>query len=93
MDITPATVHGVGTVHHMTTRDGQRFGVLVERDARSLFVFGPDDPDTPAQTIALAQDEADLLAELLHSRPTADRLADLERKIAAVTGQRWARTS
>ena len=89
MDITRTTVHGVGTVHHMTTRDGQRFGVLVEQEARSLFVFGADDPDTPAQTSALAQDEADLLAALLHSRPTADRLADLERKIAAVT---WAPT-
>lgn len=85
MDITRTTVPGVGTVHHLTTRDGQRFGVLIEQEARSLFVFGADDPDTPAQTIALAPDEADLLAELLHSRPTADRLADLERKIAAVT--------
>lgn len=85
MDINHTTVPGVGTVHHLTTRDGQRFGVLVEQGKRSLFVFGADDPDTPAQTIALAPDEADLLAELLHSRPTADRLADLERKIAAVT--------
>lgn len=86
MDINRTTVPGVGTVHHLTTRDGQRFGVLVGRETRTVFVFGAADPDTPAQTIALAQDEADLLAELLHSRPTADRLADLERRLAAVTG-------
>jgi TrkA domain protein len=87
MDITHSTVRGVGAVHHLTTRGGQRFGVLVEGDTRRLFVFGPDDDDTPAQTITLAQDEADLLADLLHSRPTADRLAALERKIAGVTHQ------
>ncbi|MBB4905058.1 hypothetical protein [Actinophytocola algeriensis] len=92
MDITRATVHGAGAVHHLTTRGGQRLGVLVETERRSLFVFGAEDPDAPAQTIALAQDEADLLADLLHSKPTADRLAELERKIAGATEGQWRRT-
>lgn len=88
MEVTSTTVHGVGTVHHLTTRGGQRFGVLAERETRSLLVFGAADPDTPAQTIALARDEADLLADLLHSRPTADRLAELERKVAGIVDER-----
>lgn len=87
MEITRNTVPGVGTIHHCTTRGGQRFGVLVEGDTRSVVTFGPADPDTPSQIIVLEQDESDLLAAILQSRPITDRLADLERRVAAVVGR------
>lgn len=86
METSRNTVPGVGTIHHFTTRGGQHLGVLVEADERSLLAYGSADPDTPSQVIVLEQDEADLLAEVLQSRPIPDRLADLERRVAAVVG-------
>ncbi|MDG4789105.1 hypothetical protein O7626_24765 [Micromonospora sp. WMMD1102] len=83
MDITRTTVPGVGVLHHFLTRGGQRFGVLLDHSGlRSLLLYGTDDPDVPAQRIALDHDEADQIAEVLHSTPMADRLASLERRLA-----------
>ncbi|MBF9133450.1 hypothetical protein I0C86_31495 [Plantactinospora sp. S1510] len=87
MDITRTTVPGVGVVHHFLTRGGQRFAVLVDHaDQRSLLLYGPDDPDVPAQRIGLEHDEADQIAEILHSSPVADRLANLERRLSDLIG-------
>lgn len=83
MDVTRTTVPGTGTVHHYVTRGGQQFGVLLDRtDRHRLLVYGSADFDVPAQTIVLEQDEADQLAELLHSKPIVDRVADLERRFS-----------
>lgn len=90
MEITRTTVPGAGTVHHVTTRDGERLGVLVERARRTLLTYDPThptDPDTPATAISLTPQEADAVANLLHSRPVPDRLADLERRVAALAGR------
>lgn len=87
MDFTYSSVMGIGTVHHVRTRGGQRFGVLVEQGRRSLLIYDADDDlDAPVQTIAMEQDEADKIAEILHSRPVPDRLADVERRLAELTG-------
>lgn len=83
MDITHTTVPGTGTLHHLVTRGGQRFGVLTTHGTRQLLVYEPgDNPDVPAQTIDLDADEADQIAGLLHTRPLADRVAALERIVA-----------
>lgn len=82
MKLTYATVPGAGLVHHVTTRGGQRFGVLVDgAKRRSLLVYAASDPDTPAQSIVMEPDEADQVAEILHSRPLLDRLAAVERRL------------
>ena len=87
MDITRTTVPGAGVVHHFLTRGGQRFGVLVDHAGRrALLHYGPGDPDVPDQRIALEHDEADQLAEILHSSSVADRLANLERRLSELTG-------
>jgi TrkA domain protein len=90
VDITRATVPGIGTVHHFHTRAGRRFGVLVDgRGRRSLLFYdaGPvEDPDEPVLRIVIEPDEADELAEVLHSRPMSDRLAEVERRLADLTG-------
>lgn len=88
MDFTYSTVTGIGTVHHARTRGGQKFGVLVERGGRrSLLIHdGHDDLDVPVQTIVMEQDEADKLAEILHSRPLRERLADVERRLEELAG-------
>ncbi|MEU8173658.1 hypothetical protein AB0C14_12335 [Microbispora hainanensis] len=84
MDVTRATLPGAATVvHQCVTRDGQRFGVLVDKaGGRRLLLYGSREPDTPLQVITLDQREADQLADILHSRPVLDRLAHLERRFA-----------
>lgn len=90
MEITRSSVPGVGKLHECRTRDGQRFGVLVEPSGRrTLLVYGTSeqgDPDEPMQQIALEPDEADEVAEILHNLSLQDRIAALERRIAALTG-------
>jgi len=90
VDITYSTVPGAGALHQLRTRGGQHFGVLVDRAGRcSLLIYDADDPDdadVPVQVIVMEQDEADRIAEILHSRPLPDRLADVERRLAELTG-------
>ena len=82
MDITRNTIPGIGHAHDCTTRAGHRFGVLVEHTGRRrLLVHGRVDDEVPEQVV-LDSDEGDLLADLLHQRSVADRLAELERQVA-----------
>lgn len=81
MRIDRTTAPGCGMLNHIVTRDGQRFCVIVEKDGRRrlLTYDDGDDPDVPATSIVLDGDEADQVAELLHSRPIAERVVRLER--------------
>lgn len=80
MDISHTTVPGTGTLHHCVTRGGQTVGVLEDKSGRRrLLVYGSDELDVPTQTIIMDSDEADQVADLLHTRSIADRLAALER--------------
>lgn len=89
MRIDRTTAPGSGTLHHLVTRDGGRFCVLIDSsDNRHLYTYGASDPDQPAQDIVMEPDEADQLAELLHSHPMADRLLSLERRVDALIGER-----
>ena len=93
MEITRTSVPGVGMMHHCVTRAGAHFAVLEEQSgSRKLFVYGPatNDPsvsDEQLATIDLDDDEADHVANILHSRPSPDRLADLERRFTQITGE------
>ncbi|KAA0024818.1 hypothetical protein [Antrihabitans cavernicola] len=93
MEISRSTVPGVGVVHHLRTRGGQSFGVLVdESNHRTLMVYGcgrgeAADVDEPLETIVLDGDEADQVAEMLHNRAIADRLATVERRLAQLVGE------
>jgi TrkA domain protein len=85
MDIIRNTVPGVGVMHDATTRDGQQFRLLVEDSTISLFIYG--DADEPATTVVFDREEADQVANLLHSKPIPDRMADLERRFAEIVGR------
>jgi TrkA domain protein len=88
MRIDRTAVPGGGTLHHIVTRAGGRLCVLVTRDGdRQVFVYD-DGSDEPAKELLLAADEADGLAEILHSQPIADRVQSLERRIDALIGER-----
>ncbi|KUI29872.1 hypothetical protein AU196_02995 [Mycobacterium sp. IS-1742] len=89
MRIDRTTVPGGGTLHHIVTRAGGRLCVLVTHDGdRQVFVYDDDGSDEPAEELVLAPDEADGLAEILHSRPIADRVRWLERRVDALIGER-----
>ena len=88
MRIDRTTVPGGGTLHHIVTRAGGRLCVLVTRDGeRPVFVYD-DDSDEPAKELVLAPDEADGVAEILHSRPIVDRVLSLERRVDTLIGER-----
>ncbi|SHK97954.1 hypothetical protein SAMN05443637_115144 [Pseudonocardia thermophila] len=83
------TVPGRGVLHMIETRSGARLGVLVDHDGtRTILTYGipPDDPDRVDHEIPLTPDEADHLAELLHSPSVRERLDALERAVAQLSG-------
>jgi TrkA domain protein len=85
MEIERTTVPGTGVLHHCCTRSGIELGVLADHTGRRQFVvYDGDDRDVPLRVIVLDPDEADQLAEILHSRPILDRLADIERRLRAL---------
>jgi TrkA domain protein len=89
MRIDRTTVPGNGTLHRFVTRDGEPFCLLVDAASnRHFFIYDGGDRDEPAREIVLQPDEADQLAELLHSHPMADRLLSLERRVDALIGER-----
>jgi TrkA domain protein len=92
METTHSTVPGAGVLHDCQTRDGQQFRILVARPGRrEIFVYDSADsaePDRAVARIVLEEDEADQVAELLHSQPITDRIAELERRVARLAGGR-----
>ncbi|GAB3660555.1 hypothetical protein GCM10027589_22360 [Actinocorallia lasiicapitis] len=85
MDISFNTVPGTGVLHRFADADGREFSLLVRHDGtRRLIVPDPSRPDAPGLCFDLSQDEADRVADVLHSRPILDRLAALERKLGQI---------
>ncbi|MFD5179100.1 hypothetical protein ACFWM1_25060 [Nocardia sp. NPDC058379] len=81
MDTDRTTIPGTGVLYSFRTRRGTRFALLTEpTGTRHLLTYAPGS-DEPAADIALAPDEADQVAELLHSSSVRDRLARLERRL------------
>lgn len=87
MRIYRTTVPDRGAVHNIVTRHGQRFSLLVDHVGdRRLYAYDRDDADEPAKEIVLEPDEADQLAEILHTQPITDRLLELERRVGELIG-------
>lgn len=86
MEATHSTVPGRGAIHQFVTRAGDAFGIVVNHDGtRELALYPTADADTPLRTVVLEPEEADQLAETLHTRPLADRVTALERRIRRLT--------
>jgi TrkA domain protein len=89
MRVDLTTVPGNGKLHRIVTRDGEPFCLLVDAASnRHFFIYGGGDRDVPARAIVLEPDEADQLAEILHSHPLAARLLSLERRVDELIGER-----
>lgn len=88
MEISRTTVPGTAVLHDIVTRDGQIFRIVAERSGtRAVHVYSPEDGEEVVATLVLEADEADHVADVLHSRPMPDRMADLERRIEELAGQ------
>jgi TrkA domain protein len=89
MRINRTTVPGNGMLHRIVTRDGEQLCLLVDAASNwHLFTYDGCDRDVPVREIVLQPDEADQLAEILHSHPLADRLLSLERRVDELIGER-----
>jgi TrkA domain protein len=89
MRINRTTVPGNGMLHRIVTRDGEQLCLLVDAASNwHLFTYDGGDRDVPVREIVLQPDEADQLAEILHSHPLADRLLSLERRVDELIGER-----
>ncbi len=85
MQITRHSVPGMGELYDGVTRAGQHLRILVDRSGeRHLFVYSPTDE---VITLTFESDEADRLAELLHTAPLPDRMAALERRVKELAGR------
>lgn len=73
---------GIGVRNDVITASGRRVSVVSQRSGeRDLALFDVDDPDASTDTIALTDDEAAAVAELLGASIALSRLSSLSDKI------------
>ncbi|MDQ3947002.1 MAG: potassium transporter TrkA [Actinomycetota bacterium] len=78
-EIRQTSLPGVGVRHELTTRSGQRVGVVSHRTGRrDLLLYAAADPDAAAASVALTADESATLAEVLGGTQLTASLADLQ---------------
>lgn len=81
-EIRQTPLPGVGLRHELTTRSGQRVGVVSHRTGRrDLVLYAADDPDAAGASIALTAEESGSLAELLGGTKLTANLAELQHTI------------
>ena len=89
MTVERTALPGVGVAHAITTRAGQRAGVVAHFDGRrEIVVYDPEDPERALCLLVLEPDEAHQVADLLTATVTVDHLADLEQQLTGVTAAR-----
>lgn len=81
-EIRQTSLPGVGLRHEITTRAGQRVGVVSHRTGRrDLVLYAAADPDAAQASVALTADESAVLAEVLGGTQLTASLADLQHSI------------
>ncbi|TCB93476.1 potassium transporter TrkA [Micromonospora zingiberis] len=76
---------GIGVRHDMMTESGRRLGVVSHRNGRrDLVLYDPDDPDGCAADIALTDDEAAALADILGASLILGQLSGLREQAAGL---------
>ena len=77
-----AELPGIGVRHDIETAAGRRLSVITFRDGgRELAIADEDDPDRTAQTVALTDDEAIALSEVLGGSVILTQLAGLREQV------------
>ena len=81
-----AELPGIGVRHDIVTDEGRRLSVLNLRDGgRELALADEDDPDRASETIALTDDEATALSEVLGGSLILTQLAGLREQVAGLS--------
>ena len=80
VDITSRVLPGIGVCQEVGLRDGHRLGIVTRRTGLRELVLYDEDGDGAADTIALTDDEADAVAEILGAPQLTFRLAVLQRQ-------------
>lgn len=76
---------GIGVRHDVVTSTGRRIGVVSHRNGRRDFVvFDPDDPDSCLASVALTDDEAEALADILGASLMLGQLSGLRQQAAGL---------
>jgi TrkA domain protein len=76
---------GIGVRHDVVTSTGRRIGVVSHRNGRRDFViYDRDDPDARLASIALTDDEAEALADILGASLMLGQLSGLREQAAGL---------
>jgi TrkA domain protein len=78
LEIVSRVLPGIGVCQEISLHDGRRIGIVTRRNGTRDVVFYDDDGDGAAATVALNDDEADAVAELLGAPKLVMRLAGLQ---------------
>jgi len=82
-DVTETDLPGFGARYEFTTTDGRQVGVLVHRSGkRDLLIYDRKDPDRCNETVGLATEDSQTLAELLGGgSKVIERLSEMRQDI------------
>lgn len=76
---------GIGVRHDVVTNSGRRIGVVSHRNGRRDFVvYDRDDPDACLASVALTDDEAEALADILGASLMLGQLSGLRQQAAGL---------
>jgi TrkA domain protein len=80
VDITSRVLPGIGVCQELTLHDGRRIGIVTRRSGLRDLVLYDDEGDGAVVDIALQDDEANAVAEILGAPQLTFRLAVLQRQ-------------
>ena|SRR5919204_5197474 len=85
VEVTSRDLPGIGVCQEFQLRSGRRIGVVTRRNGLRDIVLYDQDGEGAADTIALTDDEANALAEILGAPQLTFRLSVLQRQAEALS--------
>jgi TrkA domain protein len=80
VDIVSRVLPGIGVCQEVGLRNGRRIGIVTRRNGQRELVLYDEEGDGAADTIAMSDDEANAVAEILGAPQLTVRLAMLQRQ-------------
>jgi len=80
VDIVSRVLPGIGVCQEVGLRDGRRIGIVTRRNGQRELVLYDEEGDGAVDTIAMSDDEANAVAEILGAPQLTVRLAMLQRQ-------------
>jgi TrkA domain protein len=84
VEITSRVLPGIGVCQEVQLHDGRRVGIVTRRNGLRDLVFYDEDGDGAIADVALTDDEANAVAEILGAPQLTFRLAALQRHAAGL---------